>query len=163
MTHIADHGVSDDVYGLAPAEFVDGLLGAGAVGANLEDTDPATRSLRDMAEQAGYLAAVKDAPASAASTSSSTRASTSTCAAAPSTTASRALAPIARRGPTASIRSSATTRRASRRVQAAAVVNVHVHPSAPDLARLAELGVARASLGGSLFRAAMAAASSYAP
>lgn len=48
-------------------------------------------------------------------------------------------------------------------MQAAAVVNVHVHPSAPDLARLAELGVARASFGGSLFRAAMAAASSYAP
>ena len=47
-------------------------------------------------------------------------------------------------------------------VQAAAVVNVHVHPSAPGLARLAELGVARASFGGSLFRAAMEAASSYA-
>jgi 2-methylisocitrate lyase-like PEP mutase family enzyme len=48
-------------------------------------------------------------------------------------------------------------------VHAAAVVNVHVHPSAPDLARLAELGVARASFGGTLFRAAMDAASSYAP
>ena len=31
-------------YGLAPAAFVDGLLGAGAVGCNLEDTDPATRA-----------------------------------------------------------------------------------------------------------------------
>ena len=84
-----------------------------------------------------------------ASTSCSTRASTCTCAAARSRTASCAPAPTARRAPTASIRSSATTRRGSPPTsRPSAVVNVAVHPSAPTLARMGELGVARASFGG---------------
>jgi 2-methylisocitrate lyase-like PEP mutase family enzyme len=43
------------------------------------------------------------------------------------------------------------------------VVNVHVHPEAPPIARLAELGVARASYGGTLFRVALQAAVDYQP
>ena len=48
-------------YGLEPDAFVAGLLGAGAVGCNLEDTDHATGALRDPGEQAAFLAAVKEA------------------------------------------------------------------------------------------------------
>ena len=48
-------------YGLGPDAFVAGLLDAGAVGCNLEDTDHATGALRDPGEQAAFLAAVKDA------------------------------------------------------------------------------------------------------
>src|SRR6478735_10391774 len=39
-------------YGLDPHAFVAGLLGAGAVGCNLEDTDHATGALRDPGENA---------------------------------------------------------------------------------------------------------------
>lgn len=50
-------------YGLAPADLAGRLLATGAVGCNLEDTDHAAggRALRDPAEQAGYLAAVRAA------------------------------------------------------------------------------------------------------
>ncbi|HEU4947867.1 MAG TPA: isocitrate lyase/phosphoenolpyruvate mutase family protein [Kribbella sp.] len=48
-------------YGLPPAEFVERLLEAGAVGCNLEDSDPATRELIEPARQADYLGAVRAA------------------------------------------------------------------------------------------------------
>ena len=151
-------------YGLEPAAFVEGLLGAGAVGCNLEDTDPATRALRDPAEQAAYLTAVKAAGRERGVD-----------------LVLNARVDVHVRGGT--LEDGLARARAYREagadcvypifchdeegiaayVQAAAVVNVHVHPSAPDLARLAELGVARASYGGSLFRAALEAARSYEP
>ena len=151
-------------YGLAPAAFVDGLLGAGAVGCNLEDTDPATRTLRDPAEQAAYLAAVKAAGRERGVD-----------------LVLNARVDVHVRGGT--LQDGIARARAYREagadcvypifchdeegiaayVQAAAVVNVHVHAAAPDRARLAELGVARASYGGSLFRAALEAARSYEP
>jgi 2-methylisocitrate lyase-like PEP mutase family enzyme len=151
-------------YGLAPAAFVDGLLGAGAVGCNLEDTDHATGALRDVAEQATYLAAVKAAGRERGVD-----------------VVLNARVDVHVRGGT--LEDGLARARAYRDagadcvypimchdeegiaayVEAAAVVNVHVHPSAPDLARLAQLGVARASFGGTLFRAAMDAARSYEP
>jgi 2-methylisocitrate lyase-like PEP mutase family enzyme len=48
-------------YGLAPAEFVERLAATGAVGVNLEDSDPRTGVMVDMDEQAGFLAAVRAA------------------------------------------------------------------------------------------------------
>ncbi|HVW41510.1 MAG TPA: isocitrate lyase/phosphoenolpyruvate mutase family protein [Amycolatopsis sp.] len=48
-------------YGLPPREFVDRLLATGAVGCNLEDTDHAAGALRPASEQAGRLAAVREA------------------------------------------------------------------------------------------------------
>ena len=151
-------------YGLAPDAFVEGLLGAGAVGCNLEDTDHATRGLRDPGENAAFLAAVKAAGRERGVD-----------------LVLNARVDVHVRGGT--LEDGLARARAYRAagadcvypimghdeegiaayVAAAAVVNVHVHPSAPDLARMAELGVARASFGGSLFRAAMEAASSYAP
>ena len=48
-------------YGLPAGELVDRLLATGAVGCNLEDTDHATRTLRDPQWQADRLAAVRAA------------------------------------------------------------------------------------------------------
>jgi 2-methylisocitrate lyase-like PEP mutase family enzyme len=48
-------------YGLPAKELVDRLLEAGAVGCNLEDSDPLTRALRDGREQADFLARMRDA------------------------------------------------------------------------------------------------------
>ena len=48
-------------YGLGAEELVAGLLEAGAVGLNLEDTDHSTGSLADPDSHAGWLAQVKEA------------------------------------------------------------------------------------------------------
>lgn len=48
-------------YGLPAGEFVDRLLGTGAVGCNLEDTDHEWGGPRPLAEQADRLAAVRAA------------------------------------------------------------------------------------------------------
>jgi 2-methylisocitrate lyase-like PEP mutase family enzyme len=50
-------------YGMAPGELVAALRDAGAAGCNLEDTDHATEQLRDPAEHAAWLAAVRQAAA----------------------------------------------------------------------------------------------------
>jgi 2-methylisocitrate lyase-like PEP mutase family enzyme len=48
-------------YGLAPAELVERLAATGAVGCNLEDSDPRTRTMVDPSAQADFLAAVRAA------------------------------------------------------------------------------------------------------
>jgi 2-methylisocitrate lyase-like PEP mutase family enzyme len=52
-------------YGLAPAELVAALKRADAAGCNLEDTDHAAGALRDPAEHARWLRAVREAAAEA--------------------------------------------------------------------------------------------------
>jgi 2-methylisocitrate lyase-like PEP mutase family enzyme len=51
-------------YGMEPAELVAALIGAGAAGCNLEDTDHAGGTLRDPASHANWLRAVRQAAAS---------------------------------------------------------------------------------------------------
>jgi 2-methylisocitrate lyase-like PEP mutase family enzyme len=48
-------------YGLHPGELVERFAATGAAGLNLEDSDPATGALVDVAEQADFLAAVRAA------------------------------------------------------------------------------------------------------
>ena len=48
-------------YGLEPAEIIEGLIGVGAAGLNLEDSDHRAGSLVDAGRQAERLAAVKTA------------------------------------------------------------------------------------------------------
>ncbi|MFF5205740.1 isocitrate lyase/phosphoenolpyruvate mutase family protein [Streptosporangium sp. NPDC000396] len=48
-------------YGLKPAELVERLAATGAVGCNLEDSDPRTGEMVDAEEQAAFLAAVRAA------------------------------------------------------------------------------------------------------
>ncbi|SEG78717.1 2-Methylisocitrate lyase, PEP mutase family [Actinacidiphila yanglinensis] len=64
ITRAVEVPVSADVeagYGLPAKELVERLLDAGAVGCNLEDSDPATGALRDPAAQAEFLAEVRSA------------------------------------------------------------------------------------------------------
>jgi 2-methylisocitrate lyase-like PEP mutase family enzyme len=64
ITRAVDVPVTADVeagYGLAPGDLVERLLGAGAAGCNLEDSDPATGALVDPDQQASRLAAVRAA------------------------------------------------------------------------------------------------------
>ena len=48
-------------YGMRPAELVAALRGAGVAGCNLEDTDHTDGTLRDPADHAGWLSAVRQA------------------------------------------------------------------------------------------------------
>jgi 2-methylisocitrate lyase-like PEP mutase family enzyme len=48
-------------YGLPPAQLVERLAATGAVGCNLEDSDPRTRELVDVDRHADFLAAVRAA------------------------------------------------------------------------------------------------------
>ncbi|SCG58312.1 isocitrate lyase/PEP mutase family protein [Micromonospora inositola] len=48
-------------YGLRPAELVERLLATGAVGCNIEDSDPRTHQLYDAGEQADLLAGIRAA------------------------------------------------------------------------------------------------------
>ncbi len=52
-------------YGLGPVELVERFAASGAVGLNLEDSDPATGEMVDAGEQAEFLAAVRAAAVSA--------------------------------------------------------------------------------------------------
>jgi 2-methylisocitrate lyase-like PEP mutase family enzyme len=52
-------------YGLAPPELVERLAASGAVGVNLEDSDPASGEMVDVAEQEDWLAAIRAAALSA--------------------------------------------------------------------------------------------------
>jgi 2-methylisocitrate lyase-like PEP mutase family enzyme len=68
ITRAVDVPVTADVeagYGLPAKELVERLLESGAVGCNLEDSDPATKSLRDARRQADFLAEVRAAAGAA--------------------------------------------------------------------------------------------------
>ncbi|GAB2958311.1 isocitrate lyase/PEP mutase family protein [Saccharothrix stipae] len=64
ITAAVDVPVTADIergYGLPPAQVAARLAEAGAVGCNLEDSDPATATMVELAEQADFLAAVRAA------------------------------------------------------------------------------------------------------
>jgi 2-methylisocitrate lyase-like PEP mutase family enzyme len=154
-------------YGLAPAELVAGLLEAGAVGLNQEDTDHSTGAQVDPEAQAERLAAIKDAGRAAgvdvvlnARIDSFLRAAPD---ADPAAVVDDAVArgrryaaagvdcvyPIAARG-----------REAIRRLveEIGAPVNIVAVPGGLGRSELAELGAARVSFGGGLAHAALEAA-----
>ncbi|MFG2078474.1 isocitrate lyase/PEP mutase family protein [Nonomuraea maritima] len=133
-------------YGLRPAELAERLTETGAVGLNLEDTDPRTGELVDPGAQADYLAGVR--------------------AAGPELVIN-ARVDVHVHG---NASYAETVRRARRYLEAGAdcvypifladedeiralvaelgrPVNILARPGAPDLSRLAELGVARISFG----------------
>ncbi|MFG3439819.1 isocitrate lyase/phosphoenolpyruvate mutase family protein [Nonomuraea sp. NPDC047897] len=139
-------------YGLDPAELAERLREAGAVGCNLEDSDPRTGELVDAGKQARFLAAVREA----AGTDLVINARIDT---------------YSRQGTRA-----AAVDRARRYLDAgadcvypiglgdekeigllvaevAAPVNILFRPGVPSLPRLAELGVARVSFGHGLHQA----------
>jgi 2-methylisocitrate lyase-like PEP mutase family enzyme len=153
-------------YGLDPVHLIDGLLGAGAVGLNLEDTDHrGPGPLVDVEIQADRLAAVKDAGRSrGVDVVLNARIDVHVRQVGPE---DERLAEAVRRGrryreagadclypivlsDEAALRSLVD--------ETGAAVNVLLRPGAPPVSRLAELGVARATFGSGLMRAALMAA-----
>lgn len=150
-------------YGLRPTELVERLLAAGAVGCNIEDSDPRTHELYDVEEQADLLAGIRAAaraagvelvlnarvdvhlraygPAEGRLAEAVHRARRYHAAGADS------LYPILLAGPE-QIRGFVT--------EVGAPVNVLARPGVPAPAELAALGVARVSYGSGVYAAARA-------
>lgn len=147
-------------YGLPAAELVARLLAAGAVGCNLEDTDHATHALADTARHAEWLATVRAAaqdalvinarvdvfihgrhePSQAALLDDAVARARAYLAA-----GADCVYPIGLRDPGV-IRDMVAA-------VSPAPVNVLTAPDGPAPAEYAELGVARVSMGGSVWRA----------
>ena len=151
-------------YGLEPSELVKGLLGAGAVGLNFEDTDHEAGSLTDPERQAERLAAIKQAGRDAGvDVVLNARVDVFLRGGEPGEAVRRGqiyadagadcVYPIAARGRD-------TIRGLVEEI--AAPVNILAVPGGLSLAELGELGVARVSFGSGLMHVAMDAAAQVA-
>jgi 2-methylisocitrate lyase-like PEP mutase family enzyme len=151
-------------YGLEPRELVDGLLRAGAVGLNFEDTDHEGGGMVDPERHAERLAAIKRAGRDAG-------VDVVLNARVDVFLRGGELDEAVRRGRMYAeagadcvypilVRGQEAIRRLVREVEAP--VNVLVSPGGLKLAELAELGVARVSFGEGLMRVAMEAAAEQA-
>ncbi|WP_214415530.1 isocitrate lyase/PEP mutase family protein [Sphaerisporangium fuscum] len=142
-------------YGLSPAELAERLAAAGAVGLNLEDSDPRTKELVDAGEQAEFLAAVR----AAAGADLVINARVDTYVRPYAGTSEERLAETVERG-RAYLRAGADcvypiTAESPDGIKTlvkeiGGPVNVMSRPGAPSLAELAALGVARISFGSGL-------------
>ena len=151
-------------YGLAPAALVAGLLNAGAVGLNLEDTDRAGEPARltETDVQARHIAAIRQAatdrgvPVVINARIDSFLRGSGSMAARLDDAIQRGRAYLAA-GADCVFPIILADEEAIRRIvrELEAPVNVLAVPGVPSLARLAELGVRRVSLGGGLARYAM--------
>jgi len=153
-------------YGLAPEDLVEGLLAAGAVGLNLEDTDHrGPGPLVDAEVQADRLAGVKEAGRrQGVDVVLNARVDVHVRQAGPE---EGRLAEAVRRGRryreagADCLYPIVVADEAELRVlveDTGAPINVLLRPGAPSVARLAELGVARATFGSGLMRTALRAA-----
>jgi 2-methylisocitrate lyase-like PEP mutase family enzyme len=154
-------------YGLSPDELVAGLLEAGAVGLNQEDTDHSTGELADPEKHAERLAAIKEAGRAAgvdvvlnARVDSFLRAGPE---ADPESVLEDAVARgrrYADAGADCVYPFAARGRAAIRRLveEVGAPVNIVGVPNGLSRSELAELGVARVSFGGGLAQRALEAA-----
>ncbi len=154
-------------YGLPPDELVGGLLDAGAVGLNQEDTDHATGGLADPDSHAERLAAIKDAGrASGVDVVLNARVDTFLRAAPdadPEALVDDAVARgrrYAEAGADCVYPFAARGRTAIRRLveEIGAPVNIVAVPTGLGRSELAALGVARVSFGGGLAHRALEAA-----
>lgn len=144
-------------YGFSAAELVDRLRTAGVAGCNLEDTEHGTGRLREPAEQADFLAAVRQAAGDTlvinaridcflgADDERAVLADALDRAVRYLDAGADCVYPI-------HVRSAAVLRSFSEAL-APASVNATYLPSGPDIAELASCGVARISLGAGLWRA----------
>jgi 2-methylisocitrate lyase-like PEP mutase family enzyme len=154
-------------YGLAPDELIAGLLEAGAVGLNQEDTDHTTGRLRDPDEHAERLAAIKDAGRRAGVDVVLNARVDSFMRAAPDADPEAVLDDAVARGRRYAEAGAdcvypyaARGRAAIRRLveEVGAPVNIVGVPTGLGRSELAELGVARVSFGGGLAQRALDAA-----
>ncbi|PZG14409.1 isocitrate lyase/PEP mutase family protein [Nonomuraea aridisoli] len=158
VARAVDVPVTADVergYGLAPAELAERLAETGAVGCNLEDSLPGSGELADPGEQAELLAGVRAARPELVINArvdvylhgDGTRAEAVRRARRYLEAGADCVYPIGL-GDEDEIRALVD--------ELGAPVNVLFRPGVPDLARLAELGVARISFGGGIHRLAHA-------
>jgi 2-methylisocitrate lyase-like PEP mutase family enzyme len=154
-------------YGLSPDELVAGLLDAGAVGLNQEDTDHTTGRLADPDAHAERLAAIKDAGRSAGVDVVLNARVDSFMRAAPDADPEAVLDDAVARGRRYAEAGAdcvypfaARGRAAIRRLvdEVGAPVNIVAVPTGLGRRELAELGVARVSFGGGLAQRALEAA-----
>jgi 2-methylisocitrate lyase-like PEP mutase family enzyme len=149
-------------YGLTATELVERLLAAGGVGLNLEDSDHRHHRLVDPDRQAEYLAAIKQAGrAAGVDIVLNARVDTYLRSAEPAGDPAEEAIRRGRRyleaGADCIFPIGITTEADITALVArlAGPVNILLRPGVPSLSRLAELGVARVSLGGGLQRLAM--------
>ena len=155
-------------YGLAPDELIGGLLEAGAVGLNQEDTDHAAgKKLGDPAAQAEHLAALKEAGRRAGVDVVLNARVDSFVRAAPDADPEAVVEDAIRRGRLYAEAGAdcvypifARGREAIRRLveEVGAPINIAAGPAGLGRSELAELGVARVSFGGGLATASYEAA-----
>jgi 2-methylisocitrate lyase-like PEP mutase family enzyme len=154
-------------YGLSPDELVAGLLDAGAVGLNQEDTDHTTGRLADPDAHAERLAAIKEAGRSAGVDVVLNARVDSFLRAAPDADPEAVLDDAVARGRRYAEAGAdcvypfaARGRAAIRRLvdEVGAPVNIVAVPTGLTRRELAELGVARVSFGGGLAQRALEAA-----
>jgi 2-methylisocitrate lyase-like PEP mutase family enzyme len=154
-------------YGLSPDELVAGLLDAGAVGLNQEDTDHTTGRLADPDAHAERLAAIKEAGHSAGVDVVLNARVDSFLRAAPDADPEAVLDDAVARGRRYAEAGAdcvypfaARGRAAIRRLvdEVGAPVNIVAVPTGLTRRELAELGVARVSFGGGLAQRALEAA-----
>jgi 2-methylisocitrate lyase-like PEP mutase family enzyme len=166
ISRVVEVPVTADVeagYGLAPAELVERLLEAGAVGCNLEDTDHAAHALRDADAHAKFLSEVVSA-AKKHGVNLVLNARTDAFILG-NGSEDEQVAESVRRGRLYYAAGAACVypilARSERALAALAqqlegALNGMLMPSAPPLKRLRELGYARVSAGPGLYRGAMA-------
>jgi 2-methylisocitrate lyase-like PEP mutase family enzyme len=150
-------------YGLEPAELVARLIATGAVGCNLEDSDPHTGEMVDADEQAAFLGAVR-AAATGAGLDLVINARVDTYIHGTGTPAER-LAESVRRGRLYRLAGAdcvypifASEADAIRVLveEIDGPINILFRPGTPSIGELATLGVARVSFGHGLHRAVQA-------
>jgi 2-methylisocitrate lyase-like PEP mutase family enzyme len=151
-------------YGLPPAELVERLVATGAVGMNLEDSDPSSGVLVDPSRQSAFLSAVREA-AGRAGVDLVINARIDVYLPKTATEAAGALDQAIRRAH-AYLAAGADCvypiLMASREdirtfvVESGGPVNVLSRPGAPNVTELTALGVARISFGTGMYRATQA-------
>ena len=155
MAAAVDVPVTADVeggYGLAPRELAARLLDAGIAGCNLEDTDRRAGGLKDPAQQAAYLAQVREAGLVVnARVDAQLRGGTL----AEGLERARVYAQAADCVYPIHVTSADDL---AAYVEACGIVNATALPDSPPFARLRELGIARVSFGGGTYKAALTAA-----
>jgi 2-methylisocitrate lyase-like PEP mutase family enzyme len=167
IASVVDVPVTADLeagYGLEPPELVQGLLDAGAVGLNYEDTDHEHGGLGDAERQAERLAAIKEAGRAAGVDVVLNARVDVFLHDGELDEAVRRGRLYARAGADCVYPIGVRGRESIRRLvdEVGAPVNVLIMPGGLTLAQLAELGVARASFGSGLMRTAMEAAAEQA-
>jgi 2-methylisocitrate lyase-like PEP mutase family enzyme len=139
-------------YGLEPADLAQGLLAAGAVGCNLEDTERPSGALGPSETSAARIAAVRAVAGDAIVINARADSFARSHPEARHDAIERGRRYLDAGADCIYPITASDERDIAALVEALGVININLGPRSPSLARLAELGVARVSLAGGLFR-----------